>query len=195
MIETGVLRTPGMVNKNNSKTLRRLGKGKNTLDVRGGAPSNVCWIRGGAAYRLCLREGIPFLGAFVGKEAGIAGTSFNGVIVETCNESKVLELRQRCEDHANEFKLILKQRYPSLPQGVEDEIVARACRAGTDAVGRPETGIPLVEAVERATTSHARHQYTDYEELLAGGCSREEARERTKRRLVSVLKEWEGSRV
>lgn len=188
MIILGIERIPRMARQNRSKTLRRLGRGGTTFDVRNGVPPNVRWIRGKGAFRLCLHDNIPFLGAYVGAR-GTDG-KFDGVIVERDDEEHIVALLQQCETHSSAFKAMLKDRYPSLPPECEDEIVSWACKVGSDTVGRPGAGVELRVAVERATTSYVRHRRTDYDDLLAAGCSREDARKHTKRQLVSVLKAW-----
>jgi hypothetical protein len=174
-----------------SKTLRRLAKGGKTLDVRKERPQSVRWVPGQAAYRLCRQEGIPFLGAYVGAGSGSRG--LDGVVVEARDEARILAQLARCDLHSRYFRELLRVRYPSLPAACEEEIVSMACKAGGDAVGRPDAGVPLPVAVERAVTSHIRHQFTDYEALLADGVPREEAKACIKGTLVAVLKAWEES--
>jgi hypothetical protein len=48
------------------------------------------------------------------------------------------------------------------------------------------------EAIRLAVTAHVRHTETRYDELLAGGEERREAREEVEEEVLQVLAKWEG---
>ena len=60
-------------------------------------------------------------------------------------------------------------------------------------IGRSAAGKSLdEEAIRLAVTAHVRHTETLYDELLAGGEERREAREQVKVDVLQVLAKWEG---
>lgn len=94
-------------------------------------------------------------------------------------------------DHLARFADRVREMFPSAPPAREHEIAEHACRKYSGRVGRSAAGKALdAEAVRRAVAAHVRHRETDYDELLAAGLDRHEAREHVAARVDDVLQRW-----
>jgi hypothetical protein len=89
------------------------------------------------------------------------------------------------------FAKRVRQLYPRCPAGIEMEIAEHACQKYSGRVGRSAAAKSLeAEAVEMAVVAHIRHAETNYDELLASGIERWEARLLVKSALGRVLAQW-----
>jgi hypothetical protein len=74
-------------------------------------------------------------------------------------------------------------------------IAAHTARRGSGRVGRTEAGRNLEErALFAAVAAAVRHNHTNYDELLAAGADREDARRRVGEKVQDVLARWQGAR-
>jgi hypothetical protein len=107
------------------------------------------------------------------------------------------EAERRAEldrDYVTRFARRLRELFPAAPPGREHEIAEHACRKYSGRVGRSAAAKALDrEAVELAVAAHVRHGETAYDELLASGQERFEARDRVDAQVREVLRRWQGS--
>jgi hypothetical protein len=83
------------------------------------------------------------------------------------------------------------QMFPGCPPGRPERIAARACQKYSGRVGRSAAAKRLDEdAVQLAVAAHVRHEETAYDELLARGVERWEARDRLREDVDCILARW-----
>lgn len=96
--------------------------------------------------------------------------------------------------HVEAFAARVRSLYPACPEERATAIAEHACRRSSGRVGRSAAGRALDErAVQLAVQAHVRHTATTYDELLARGVDRDEARARVADEVRSVLGEWTRS--
>ena len=96
-------------------------------------------------------------------------------------------------EYVERFALRVRELFPACPTGRERAIAEHACRKYSGRVGRSAAGKSFdEEAIRLAVTAHVRHAETRYDELLAKGYERREAREQVEEEIVQVLAKWEG---
>jgi hypothetical protein len=120
---------------------------------------------------------------------------------ECLADSKARALRREREavrraelDHnyVKRFAARVRELYPGCPSGSEVEIAEHACLKFSGRIGRSAAARNLdEEAVRLSVIAHIRHVETNYDELLAKGYDRWEAREHVKDSVVNVLLKWE----
>ena len=105
------------------------------------------------------------------------------------------EAERRAElDDANlaSFAGRVRASFPGAPPDREHEIAEHACRKYSGRVGRSAAAKALdAEAVRLAVAAHVRHGEANYDELLASGADRHEAREHVARQVDEVLRRWQ----
>lgn len=85
----------------------------------------------------------------------------------------------------------IREIYPGCPRGRPDAIAEHACQKYSGRVGRSAAAKRLdEEAVAMAVAAHVRHHETPYDELLAHGWERREARARVREEVDRVLASW-----
>lgn len=85
----------------------------------------------------------------------------------------------------------IRQLYPACPPDRADRIAAHACQKYSGRVGRSAAAKRLDgEAVQMAVAAHVRHAETRYDELLARGDERWDARDRVREQVDRVLARW-----
>jgi hypothetical protein len=85
----------------------------------------------------------------------------------------------------------IHQLFPGCPSDRADRIAAHACQKYSGRVGRSAAAKRFdEEAVEMAVVAHARHLETRYDELLACGVERRDARDRVREQVDRVLARW-----
>jgi len=96
-------------------------------------------------------------------------------------------------DYVNKFALRVRELYPGCPPGREFEVAEHACRKYSGRVGRSAAAKSLeVNPVRLAVIAHIRHTETKYDELLAGGYDRWDARSQVEGPVQDVLEKWLG---
>ena len=86
----------------------------------------------------------------------------------------------------------IRRLYPGCPAGRPEAIAEHACRKYSGRVGRSAAAKRLDEdAVRLAVAAHVRHAETPYDELLARGRERWDARERVRDEVEVVLAKWQ----
>ena len=93
--------------------------------------------------------------------------------------------------YVEQFARRVRQLFPSCPDGTEFAVAEHACLKYSGRVGRSAAAKALDEkAVQLAVTAHIRHVSTNYDELLAKGWERHEARGQVEHQVRSVLADW-----
>lgn len=96
--------------------------------------------------------------------------------------------------YVDQFAARVKELFPGCPAGREREIAEHACLKYSGRVGRSASAKALdEEAVRLAVVAHLRHRETRYDELLAKGHDRWEARTAVEKTVHEVLRKWETS--
>jgi hypothetical protein len=86
----------------------------------------------------------------------------------------------------------VRELFPGCPAGRETAIAEHACLKYSGRIGRSAAGKSFdEEAVQLAVIAHIRHTQTRYDELLARGDERGEARDQVEEEVSRVLAEWE----
>lgn len=99
------------------------------------------------------------------------------------------------QQYLERFAKRVRQLFPACPPGRERIIAEHACLKYSGRVGRTKAAKELNEDVVRlSVVAHIRHSETPYDELLAEGCERREARVQVDEQVNRILSEWEGSR-
>jgi len=94
--------------------------------------------------------------------------------------------------YMDQFAARVRALFPDCPTGRERDIAEHACLKYSGRVGRSAAAKALDEAVVRlAVIAHVRHRETKYDELLARGYDRWEARAAVEEVVRRVLQRWE----
>jgi hypothetical protein len=89
----------------------------------------------------------------------------------------------------------IRQLYPGCPPDRPEQIATHACQKYSGRVGRSASAKRLdEEAVRLAVTAHVRHHETRYDELLARGLERGDARDQVRAEVDRVLARWQKPR-
>ena len=95
------------------------------------------------------------------------------------------------EEYIREFAKHIRRLFPNCPMGREQKIAQHACLKYSERVGRSAAAKRFVdEVITLAVSAHVRHRETDYDELLARGWFRNQARSKVRDRVEDVLEEW-----
>jgi hypothetical protein len=98
------------------------------------------------------------------------------------------------QNYVREFAQRIREVFPGCPPDEATAVAEHACRKYSGRVGRSAAARRFEEeAVLLAVQARARHVHTGYDELLAGGCDRGEARAAVRAELDSVLDGWRRS--
>jgi hypothetical protein len=85
----------------------------------------------------------------------------------------------------------IRRLFPGCPPERAEPIAKRATLRGSGRVGRTAAGRGLApDAITMAVVAAIRHQDTDYDDLLASGMDRAEARARVAQRVDRILDRW-----
>jgi hypothetical protein len=104
-------------------------------------------------------------------------------------------VRREEEDRAyvDAFARRIAELYPNCPPAEQTEIARHACTVGSGRIGRTAAAKELdADAVNLAVRAHVRHEHTRYDELLARGADRSDARARVADDAERVLARWRG---
>jgi hypothetical protein len=87
----------------------------------------------------------------------------------------------------------VRKLFPRCPYGRERKIAAHACLKYSGRVGRSASAKAMDQATVRlAVIAHVRHWETTYDDLLAKGHERREARAAVEGAVFDVLRKWEA---
>ncbi len=94
-------------------------------------------------------------------------------------------------EYVSAFAARIGELYPGCPDDERRSIAEHTCRVRSGRVGRTAAAKVLdAEAVNLAVRAHIRHRHTPYDELLASGIDRSEARMDVEEQLQTVLESW-----
>ncbi len=97
--------------------------------------------------------------------------------------------------YVDKFAACVRGLFPGCSPGRAREIAEHACRKYSGRVGRSASAKALdEEAVRFAVIAHVRHRETTYDELLARGYDRWEARAAVEEAVRRVWQRWEAQR-
>lgn len=98
------------------------------------------------------------------------------------------------EQYVQQFAEQVRELYPNCPPGREVTIAEHACLKYSGRVGRSAAAKSFdTQAIRVAVTAHIRHTQTTYDELLASGHDRWEARRQVEGAVTRVLDQWAAS--
>jgi hypothetical protein len=94
--------------------------------------------------------------------------------------------------YVQQFAERVRELFPRCPPGREVAIAEHACLKYSGRVGRSAAAKSFdEEAIRLAVTAHVRHAETPYDEYLAAGYDRWDARAQMEGAVARVLNEWE----
>jgi len=95
------------------------------------------------------------------------------------------------EQFVKKFGKRVRARFPGCPEGEEQKIAEHACLKYSGRVGRSAAAKEFdSETIDLAVRARVRHVHTNYDELLAQGWDRHEAREAVYGEVDDVLDLW-----
>jgi hypothetical protein len=95
-------------------------------------------------------------------------------------------------EYVREFSERVRELYPRCPPGREVTIAEHACLKYSGRVGRSAAARSFdEEAIRLAVVAHVRHAETPYDDLLASGHERWEARAEVEGAVARVLEQWQ----
>ena len=110
-------------------------------------------------------------------------------------EREVLRRDEVDREYVEKFATRVKELFPGCPAGREREVAEHACRKYSGRIGRSASAKAKDEAAVRlAIIAHVRHRETKYDELLARGCDRSEARAAVEEAVYRIVQKWEQAR-
>lgn len=106
----------------------------------------------------------------------------------------VLRRAELDQEYIRRFAARVRELYPHCPAGREQTIAEHACRKYSGRVGRSTEAKELSErSVNLAVFAHIRHAETGYDDLLARGRDRVEAREQVRPEVQAIQTRWQNS--
>lgn len=95
--------------------------------------------------------------------------------------------------YVEDFSDRVRELFPGCPTGREREMAEHACLKYSGRIGRSASAKAMDEAAVRlAVIAHVRHRETQYDELLAKGHERWQARAAVEEAVDRVLQKWEA---
>jgi hypothetical protein len=117
---------------------------------------------------------------------------FSDSEVRECRRERAAIRREESDHHyVEQFVARVKELFPGCPPGREWEIGEHACRKYSGRIGRSASAKALdEEAVKLAVIAHVRHRETEYDDLLAKGFERGQARAIISKAVLRTLGSW-----
>jgi hypothetical protein len=110
---------------------------------------------------------------------------------ERVRERAAERRQERDERHVSEFAERLGDFLPGCPEPERRAIADHACRKYSGRIGRSAAASRFdPDALELAVRAHVRHRYTPYDELLAQGVDRGDARASVHDAVDEVVERW-----
>jgi hypothetical protein len=99
------------------------------------------------------------------------------------------------ERYLSEFAERLGESFPGCPPPERRAIADHACRKYSGRIGRSAAASRFdPDAIELAVRAHVRHRYTRYDQLLAQGVERGDARTLVRDTVDEVVEQWRGTK-
>jgi hypothetical protein len=96
------------------------------------------------------------------------------------------------QQYIKAFANRVRELFPHIPKGREQQIAEHACRKYSGRVGRSAAAKTFDEkAVRLAVIAHIRHRETDYDHLLGKGWPRHESRAHVRERVDQISDSWQ----
>jgi len=108
-------------------------------------------------------------------------------------ERKAERLAELDQEYIQRFAARVRVLFPNCPTGCEQAIAEHACQKYSGRVGRSAGAKSVDErSILLAVTAHIRHIETNYDELLAQGMERWDARDQVCEKIDEILDRWRG---
>ena len=109
-----------------------------------------------------------------------------------CRERAAARRAELDQEYVRGFAGRVRELFPHCPRGREKLIAEHACLKFSGRIGRSAAARALDQnAVHLAVIAHIRHAETTYDELLAKGWERQDARTEVDEQVRRALAEWE----
>jgi hypothetical protein len=98
------------------------------------------------------------------------------------------------DEYVRTFAAEIRKRYPAAPADAADRIAAHACQVHSKRIGRTASAKDFdPSAIDLAVQAYVRHRHTNYDDLMAKGVDRMDARAKVRAAIDAVLAEWRGA--
>ncbi|TQV97813.1 hypothetical protein V2A60_006463 [Cordyceps javanica] len=97
----------------------------------------------------------------------------------------------RDETMRHAFEAAIREHFPDMPDADAEKVLQRALKKRSGRVGRTSK-LDMQDKVRLAVAAHVRHSHTNYDGLVRGETSREDARKLVYSSVRQVLAKWEG---
>jgi hypothetical protein len=98
---------------------------------------------------------------------------------------------ERDAEYVRMFGEEIRRHYPKAPADAPAEIAAHACQVHSNRIGRTAGAKDFdPRAIDLAMQAYVRHRHTGYDELLAAGADRLDARAEVRAAIDAVLAQW-----
>ncbi|OAQ99376.1 hypothetical protein LLEC1_04293 [Akanthomyces lecanii] len=162
-------------------------------------------------YKL-LRKGYPFMTALCRRKTLAAGQTLyvvragsktlglrapKDIVNEVHSEEHQTRATRRAavaardESTRSTFDTALRKRFSEMPAVDREQVLQRALKKRSGRVGRTSK-LTMEDKVRLAVAAHVRHMHTDYDRLVRGETSREDARRAVYASVRGVLASWES---
>lgn len=115
---------------------------------------------------------------------------------EVRERRRVIEAERRAErdsEYVETFAEEIRKRYPNAPADAAAGIAAHACQVHSNRIGRTAGAKDFdPAAIDLAVQAHVRHRHTNYDELMATGVERLDARAQVRAAIDLTLRQWRG---
>ncbi|KAI0884124.1 uncharacterized protein GGS22DRAFT_194737 [Annulohypoxylon maeteangense] len=111
---------------------------------------------------------------------------------EQTREKRAQSVKRTDEKAKTEFSNSVRKQFPKIPAEDVPKIVERAMEKHSGRIGRTMT-LGIGEKARLGVRAYIRHKYTEYDNLLKNGVSRNEARIRIYEVVDKIVSEWGGS--
>lgn len=113
---------------------------------------------------------------------------------ERRKEREAIRRKELDRRYVEKFAARIREIFPGCPSGRETVIAEHACLKYSDRIGRSASAKVLdEESVRLAVIAHIRHRETKYDQMLAMGRQRWEARTAIEDAVSRVLRKWEDA--
>lgn len=113
-------------------------------------------------------------------------------LAEATCESRASAVQAKDTKFMFHGRQLLRAQFPLMPEDSLEVILGHSFLKGSGRVGRTSTTTDKRKAT-LAVEAHIRHKLTPYENLLASGTDRREARESVWPSVQAIKKAWEGT--
>jgi hypothetical protein len=175
-------------------------------EVRLGLPSGWIHFRGKRLTVTCRSLGIECAAAIVGDPIRKKfGPLMDGVVIResdrpaleagilkrdasrATDEQKAARKAKKQAADTSALAAAIRAEFPAMPGSEVEACAVHASEIGSGRVGRSSTAGNIAR---KAVVAYVRHQFTPYDELLASGTSRDDARTKVLPLVTAKVNEW-----